>query len=239
MLSKSAARTFFVVGTVLCSGVFVWLTIDSLAKVPELTKTVNLTPAAIRGKHLWEAKNCMGCHTLLGEGAYYAPELTMVYSRRGPEFIHAMLTDPQAVYPGQRRMQQYDLTEQEKSDLIAFFKWIEGADLNGFPPAPTINQVRGAPHSQDSTPLVFRQVCSACHAWGGQGGKVGPALDDVGKRFDAAYLRRWLKNPRSIRANTTMPQLPLTEAQITELIAFFSPTPTPDTGTAPREGAAP
>ena len=40
---------------------------------------------------------------LLGEGAYYAPELTRVYARRGPDFIAAMLRDPEAMYPGQRR----------------------------------------------------------------------------------------------------------------------------------------
>jgi nitric oxide reductase subunit C len=53
----------------------------------------------------------MGCHTLLGEGAYYAPELTKVYERRGPAFIRAMLRDPEAMYPGQRKMQNYDFTE--------------------------------------------------------------------------------------------------------------------------------
>jgi hypothetical protein len=30
--------------------------------------------------------------------------LTKVYERCGPEFIEAMLTDPEARYPGQRRM---------------------------------------------------------------------------------------------------------------------------------------
>lgn len=229
MLSKSAARAFFLLGTLLCSGAFIWLTVDTLAQVPEITRQENLTPAAIRGKHLWDVKNCMGCHTLLGEGAYYAPELTKVYSRRGPEFIRAMLTDPEAVYPGQRKMVRYELTPREMDDLVEFFKWIDGVNLNGFPPAPTINAAAGVATADDKTPLVFKQICSACHAINGEGGKVGPALDDVGKRFDAAYLERWLRNPRSIKPNTTMPQLPLTDAQVTELIAFFNPTAPPGT----------
>ena len=74
----------------------------------------------------------MGCHTLLGEGAYYAPELTKVYERRGPEFIKAMLRDPQAMYPGQRRMVKYNFTDAEIAALVAFLQWIGEMDLNGF-----------------------------------------------------------------------------------------------------------
>ena len=104
MLSKSAARAFFLLGTLSFSAVFLLLTIDTIRRVPAQTKQQNLTEQVVHGKHLWERNNCMGCHTLLGEGAYYAPELTKVYERRGPEFIKAMLRDPQALYPGQRRM---------------------------------------------------------------------------------------------------------------------------------------
>ena len=81
MLSKSAARKFFLVGTILCSGAFILLTVDTIRQVPKLTKEENLTPQVIRGKHVWDRNNCMGCHTLMGEGAYYAPELTKVYER--------------------------------------------------------------------------------------------------------------------------------------------------------------
>lgn len=42
----------------------------------------------------------MGCHTLLGEGAYYAPELTKVVERRSAAWIDRFLQDPEAMYPG-------------------------------------------------------------------------------------------------------------------------------------------
>ena len=83
MLSKSAARAFFLLGTIGFSAVFLFLTIDTIRRVPAQTKQQNLTEQVVHGKHLWERNNCMGCHTLLGEGAYYAPELTKVYERRG------------------------------------------------------------------------------------------------------------------------------------------------------------
>ncbi|WP_410954841.1 c-type cytochrome, partial [Pseudomonas aeruginosa] len=87
------------------------------------TKAAAITPEVERGKELWEASNCMGCHTLFGEGAYYAPELTKVYERRGPEFIRAMLRDPEAMYPGQRKMQNYNFDERQIDDLLAFLQW--------------------------------------------------------------------------------------------------------------------
>jgi len=32
-----------------------------------------------KGKLTSQAKNCMNCHTLLGNGAYYAPDLTKAW----------------------------------------------------------------------------------------------------------------------------------------------------------------
>lgn len=232
MLSKSAARKFFVVGTVLCMGAFVLLTLDTVQRVPIQTNKANLNESAIRGKHLFDKNNCMGCHTILGEGAYYAPELTKAFERRGPDFIAAMLRDPQAMYPGQRKMQKYDFTERDIADLVAFLKWIGEMDLNGFPPKPDM-QV-GASGRQEhsaatlanlpSPPAIYGQMCTACHSMGGSGGTVGPALDGVGDRLDESYLVRWLKDPKSIKSDALMPRLPLSEEDIHALAKFLSRT---------------
>ncbi len=224
MLSKSAARTFFIAGTVLCSGVFIALTVDTFRRMPAQTHEDALTESVVRGKDLWDSNNCMGCHTLLGEGAYYAPELTRVHTRRGDQFIRAMLRDPEAMYPGQRRMVKYDFTEAQIDDLVAFFTWIDNMDLNGFPPKPTI-QMTGSPATAlqaSNRPHLFDQVCTACHAVDGRGGRVGPALDGVGDRWDATYLTRWLHDPGAVKPGTTMPMLGLTDPQVTDLVAYLS-----------------
>lgn len=224
MLSKSSARMFFLVGTALCSLAFVLLTVDTLRQIPGQTNEAALTPAAIRGKHLFDQSNCMGCHTIMGEGAYYAPELTRVYQRRGPEFIAAMLRDPQAMYPGRRRMQQYNFNDGQIADMVAFLEWVGNMDLNGFPATPPLAANAGLQASAapaDGRPVVFNQMCTACHAVGGRGGAVGPSLDGVGTRFDAEYLGRWLSDPQSVRPGTAMPNLPLSETQISELTAYL------------------
>ena len=227
MLSKSAARAFFLGGTALSSAAFVGLTVDSFARIPAQTNAAAITPAVSRGKDLWDSSNCMGCHTLLGEGGYYAPELTRVYERRGPDFIRAMLRDPEKMYPGQRKMQNYHFNEAQIEDLVAFFEWIGKMDLNGFPPRPTLMPVavagaNGAVARAENRPQVFNQLCVACHKLGGQGGMVGPALDGVGDRKDTAFLGKWLRDPQAMKPGTAMPKLPLSDGQIDELVAFLS-----------------
>lgn len=231
MLSKSQAKAFFLIGTAAFSAIFVGLTVDTFQRIPKQTNAAALDEAAIRGKHLFDTSNCMGCHTILGEGAYYAPELTKVYERRGEAFIKAMLKDPQSMYPGERKMTNYGFSDQEINDLTAFLKWVGTMDLNGFPPKPDLVKI-AAPTGSSSAgagivssvdrPKVFNQMCVACHALRGEGGNVGPALDGVGTRFNREYLEKWLLDPSSIKVDSKMPKLPLSPEEVKELSAFLS-----------------
>ncbi|NOU48482.1 MAG: cytochrome c [Bacteroidales bacterium] len=137
MLSKSQARTFFLGGTIITFVVFLGLSWTSLTKeVPKRTHEENLSAEVIAGKHLWESNNCMGCHTILGEGAYYAPELTKVVERRGEGYMRAVLSSKEPWAPRGRKMVAHNFNEEEVGQLIEFFKWIGNVDLNGFPPKP-------------------------------------------------------------------------------------------------------
>jgi nitric oxide reductase subunit C len=137
MLSKSQARTFFLGGTIITFVVFLGLSWTSLTKeVPKRTHEENLTAEVIAGKHLWESNNCMGCHSIMGEGAYYAPELTKVVERRGEGYMKAVFSSKEPWAPRGRKMVAYNFNEEEANQLIAFFIWIGNTDLNGFPPKP-------------------------------------------------------------------------------------------------------
>ena len=140
MLSKSQARAFFLGGTFLFSAIFVFLTIDSVRQNDTRTNAQNLTEDVLKGKEIWEKNNCMGCHTILGEGAYYAPELTKVYERRGEAYIKAALMSETPWSPRGRKMVAYAMTEQESNDVVAFLKWIGEVDLNGFPAKPDLKK---------------------------------------------------------------------------------------------------
>lgn len=132
MLSKKQARAFFLGGTVVTFLIFIMLTIYSLSSAQDQSNLEDLTAEAVRGKRLWEKNNCMGCHTILGEGAYYAPELTKVVERRGDAYIKAALMSKTPWQVSGRKMVAYQMTEQEANEMVAFFKWIGNIDLNGF-----------------------------------------------------------------------------------------------------------
>ena len=107
------------------------------------------------GKLTVQAKNCMNCHTLLGNGAYYAPDLTKAWL--DPGWVHegvreqlmvAFLMDPETnarTFGTGRRMPDLGITEEEARGVVAFLKWMSSIDTNGFPRGFTpIDQEDGA-----------------------------------------------------------------------------------------------
>ncbi len=139
MLSKKQARAFFLGGTLVTFLIFIGLTVYSLSEGQDQSNEENLTAKVVRGKEIWESNNCMGCHTILGEGAYYAPELTKVvdrlnlkYDGNGEEVIKSILMSEGPWQPNGRKMVAYNMTEAEATDVVEFFKWIGKIDLNGF-----------------------------------------------------------------------------------------------------------
>lgn len=46
---------------------------------------------AVEGKRHFQAYNCMGCHTIVGNGAYLGPDLTKLYAQVGPAWLEAFL----------------------------------------------------------------------------------------------------------------------------------------------------
>ncbi len=132
--TKSVARNIFFGGSVFFFLLFLVLTFDTTRKLPKTDFRENLTPAVVSGKHIWETNNCVGCHSLLGEGAYFAPELGNVYKRRGEAFIKVWMKAMPTGAPGRRQMPQFNLTEQQLDDLVAFLKWTSEIDTQGWPP---------------------------------------------------------------------------------------------------------
>ena len=132
MLSKSQARAFFLGGTVVTFLIFIGLTIYSFMPRNDQTNYKAIDKQVVRGKELWEQNNCMGCHSVMGEGGYYAPELTKVIDRRGEGYVKAALMSPIPWAPNGRKMVAYNMSEKDADAMVAYFKWIGKIDLNGF-----------------------------------------------------------------------------------------------------------
>jgi len=94
------------------------------------------------GKITIQAKNCMNCHTFLGNGAYYAPDLTKAWldpywggiEVREQLMIDFILDPSNKTHNGLgRRMPKLDITLEEAKSIVAFLKWMSAIDTNGFP----------------------------------------------------------------------------------------------------------
>ena len=141
--TKAAARNIFYGGSIFFFVVFIGLTAHTHYYIRTTsTDEKTLTDAVARGKHVWERHACINCHTLLGEGAYFAPELGNVWVRYGGHddpksaregLIAWMQSQPSGV-EGRRQMPNFHLNDQDVNDLIDFLEFTSRINTQGWPP---------------------------------------------------------------------------------------------------------
>ncbi|BBB27668.1 c-type cytochrome [Amphritea japonica] len=135
--TKSMARNIFYGGSLFFLLMLIGLSTHTVTVLPERDNRQNITPEVALGKKVWEDNNCIGCHTLLGEGAYFAPELGNVYERfgRSKEAIKGFIKSrPVDGIPGRRSMPQFNLSEEELDAIAEFLKYSSEIDTNNWPP---------------------------------------------------------------------------------------------------------
>jgi len=135
--TTSMARNIFFGGTVFFFLLFLALSFDTAGTLPKRDNRANLTPQVVEGKKIWETYNCIGCHTLLGEGAYFAPELGNVYVRFGKnkDAIKAFIQSrPAEGIPGRRSMPQFHFSDADLDALAEFLKYSSEINTAGWPP---------------------------------------------------------------------------------------------------------
>ncbi len=207
-MNKRQSRIFAIVATGLAAVAFLGLTFYSHMRFGELTNAQDITPEITHGKDVWHKYNCINCHTLFGEGAYYAPDLTKIAQHRGEAYLKAYMRDPSQFYDEQRHrrlMPTQDLSDVEIENLVKFLDWVSKVDNQGWPPRPILVAggsmsvaAQGAdagvqdvrPVSADSDPRaigehLFRTavpVCTACHSLQPGVQLAGPSMAGMAER---------------------------------------------------------
>ncbi len=226
MTEKTLQRTF-VAGTAVFLVVLAAMTADSLRQV-NAGRTPAVTDQVARGKHVFQRKNCNDCHTILGIGGYFAPELTKVSDRRDATWMAAFLANPAVAKPG-TTMPNQRLAAADVADLVAFFDWVRRIDTNGWPPQPL--SALGTPATgRPAAPGAWQaKGCTGCHMVDGQGATgPGPDLSHIGTTpYDALantpeFLDRWLTDPPAVKPGTLMPKLPLTHEELDSLVRYLT-----------------
>lgn len=143
VMTKSMARNIFYGGSLFFIIIFIGLSVHSHLYITSTsTDAATLDASVIAGKRVWEDNACINCHTILGEGAYFAPEVGNVMTRWG------VLDDPEQAYEtlkgwmdsqpsgieGRRQMPQFNLTDEEIRNLANFLIWTDRIDAQDWPP---------------------------------------------------------------------------------------------------------
>lgn len=204
-MTKKQAALFAIGVTGVFTVVFLGLTVHSHIVFPRLTNEDQLTPQVLEGKDRWHEGNCVNCHTLMGEGAYYAPDLTQIALHRGDDYLMQFLEDPRRFYSEQehrRLMPNPKLTETQRREMIAFLHWISQIENQNWPPRPILvsgsaipGAVRGGrpAGAASSDPVAQGEAlfhatppgCFACHSTSPGVNLAGPTLASIATRAAA------------------------------------------------------
>ena len=230
-MTKQIAFRIFLIGTLASAALFLWATYDTHRQVAALSNVDKLSDQVVAGKRAFEKYNCNDCHTILGFGGYYAPDLTRVVQRIGEEGIRFRVAQPDVAFARSwRKMPKQNVTEAEIADLIAFFRWVGDVNNNDWPPQDSKARLtRGEQRMVSAAGVspgaaVFQNKgCMNCHSLHGTGGTVGPPLDHVGRHMPAEEIEHYVRDPRSVNPKSEMPpQTGLNDRELEEVARFLA-----------------
>lgn len=229
-MTKKAAFWIFLLGTLSSAALFLGLTWDMHRQVEVLSRADKLSDTVVAGKKAFEKNNCNDCHTILGFGGYYAPDLTRVVQRVGEDGVRYRIKHPELAFAAsKRKMPQQNISDAETENLLSFFKWVGEIDNGDWPPQDSKKRLTRGEKRMVATAgvspgaAVFQtKGCMTCHALRGAGGSFGPALDTIGRTLTAEQIEHYIKDPKSMNPKAMMPpQTDLTDRELEEVAKFL------------------
>ncbi|HSC26199.1 MAG TPA: cytochrome b N-terminal domain-containing protein [Vicinamibacterales bacterium] len=134
------------------------------------------------------AAGCARCHAEAG----IADPLDSPSTGRGAEWLTGHVVDPEVIAPGLRQPPLV-LNEREIAAIVAY---VQRLGRDRYPAMDPRTETAAA---------VYARHCIGCHVIDGEGGDDGPELTVVGRKHDAATLRRWIADPEAVDPDADMP----------------------------------
>jgi mono/diheme cytochrome c family protein len=180
-----------------------------------------------KAKEMLDEAGCFGCHEIKGfnDLAKIGPELNQLNVKLTPEWLFRWVRNPKDYNP-HTRMPNFRFSERQ-AEAISAYLWKVGVGAT-FHPQKGISNGGSAERGKD---LVGTIGCKGCHVIGddtrirdarGFSYDIAPELTRVGSKLDPDWIFEWIKNPRSYRPSTRMPNLRLSDQEARDIVAYLA-----------------
>ncbi len=209
------------------------------------------TPMVAKGKKLFFAMNCYGCHKIEGlSDGTLGPELTEVGKKWKIDYLWESIVDPTANL-ATSFMPNFHLRPDDVKALVIFLKSRRGMNfaetglqryrlamnakskpVEGSSRSPELTGVTLAAHGKD---LIGEKACTACHKLLDKDGGIAPDLSYEGLERDPEWVFDHFKSPRSRTPDSIMPAFRFGDDDFNAMTAYLVSLKTPPPSMAAAE----
>ena len=190
-----------------------------------------------RGRELFFANNCYGCHRIEGlSDGNIGPDLSDVGRKWKLDYLWGRIADPKFIL-ATSIMPKFNLKDDEIKALVVFLKSRKGRNfaeteiqrfkvkLTGGAELvqATIKPVKINPAEmvKQGEKLVLDRACTACHKLGNRDGGIAPDLSFEGQLRDGEWILAHFKNPKSTMSDSIMPAFRFTDDEFKAMTAYL------------------
>ena len=173
---------------------------------------------------------CLSCHKIYGNGADYAPDLSIEGSKITEDWLIDYLESPDIIRPLSEQMPKFNIGKKpsmaqlqlSKDEINVIADYIMNVLVSDEIPKDFLKgEIISQADIDEGQKIYFEKGCNACHQIGEDGGAVGPTLTTVGLRLQPEYIYAHLLNPSLINAETVEPDMDLSEDEALSLTKFL------------------
>ena len=193
------------------------------------------TPHVNRGRKLFYAMNCYGCHKIDGmsEGTL-GPDLTEAGKKFKVDYLWESIVEPRANL-ATSFMPDFHLNQADVESLVIFLKSRRGVNFA----ETSLDRYKahvanvavvippGTAGEKAGEQLLGDRACTACHKLGDRDGGIAPDLSYEGLIRDDAWLGDHFLNPRSRVPDSIMPAFRFPADDFQKLSAYLESLKTP------------
>ena len=193
------------------------------------------TPNVDRGRKLFYAMNCYGCHKIDGmsEGTL-GPDLTEAGKKYKVDYLWESIVEPRANL-ATSFMPKFNFSDADVKALVIFLKSRRGVNFA----ETTLDRYKahianiavvippGTAGEKAGEQLINDRACTACHKLRDHDGGIAPDLSYEGLIRDDAFLMEHFRNPKSRIPDSIMPTFRFPDEDFGRMAAYLETLRTP------------